>query len=199
MGAKGVSRPYDPGSFLVSDYMFWAPLIALMSGARVGEIAQLRPSDLRSQDGILVFDINADGNKSLKSAGTARLIPVHPRLVQLGIVELAGRRSGRDLLLPEVPSPIKGDHGAGLSKWMSGRFLPRLKLKTRDGLGFHGFRHTLKTMLRTAAVSDSVSNYICGHGARTVDERYGIVELAAAAAAIEKLVLPKVIDEIPHR
>jgi integrase len=161
-GAKGEKQIYEPGDFLLSDWMFWAPVIALLSGARIGEIVQLRPCDIRSQDGIDVIDVNEAGAKSLKNVGTARLIPIHSRLLSLGLIELAARRAvlGHTLLLPGVPKPIKGDQGAGASKWMSERFLHRLHLHTRPGLGFHSFRHTLKTALRSAGVSEPDSELI---------------------------------------
>ncbi|SFK18009.1 DUF6538 domain-containing protein [Falsiroseomonas stagni] len=198
-GAKSAERPYDPGSFLVNDWRFWAPVIALMTGARIGEIAQLRPCDVHERDGILVFDFNEDQGKSLKTDSSKRLVPVHSRLIAMGVVELASKRKALPLLLPDVPKPIAGDHGAGLSKWMSERYLVRVGLKTRPGLGFHSFRHSLKTLLRSAGVTDSVSSHIIGHSPRSVDERYGSVELKTAQDAIEKITLPQAVMDLRPR
>jgi len=55
-----------------SDY--WVPLIALFTGARLGEICQLYLSDIRQEEGIWVIDINDerdddDEDKSIKSEG----------------------------------------------------------------------------------------------------------------------------------
>ncbi|MEE8514588.1 MAG: DUF6538 domain-containing protein, partial [Gammaproteobacteria bacterium] len=47
---------------------FWLPLIAAFSGMRLEEISQLHRSDLREIDGLWAFDINAKGDKRLKSA-----------------------------------------------------------------------------------------------------------------------------------
>ncbi|MBX9593766.1 MAG: site-specific integrase, partial [Roseomonas sp.] len=198
-GAKSAERPYDPGSFLVNDWRFWAPVIALMTGARIGEIAQLRPCDVHEREGILVFDFNEDQGKSLKTDSSKRLVPVHSRLIAMGVVELASKRKALPLLLPDVPKPIAGDHGAGLSKWMSERYLVRVGLKTRPGLGFHSFRHSLKTLLRSAGVTDSVSSHIIGHSPRSVDERYGSVELKTAQDAIEKITLPQAVMDLRPR
>jgi integrase len=199
VGAKSAERPYDPGSFLVNDWRFWTPVIALMTGARIGEIAQLRPCDVHEREGILVIDFNEEQGKSLKTDSSKRLVPVHSRLVALGLAELARSRATLRLLLPDVPKAVAGDPGAGLSKWMSERYLPRLNLKTRPGLGFHSFRHSLKTLLRSAGVTDSISNHILGHGARSVDERYGSVELKAARDAIEKITLPQAVMDLKPR
>lgn len=69
---------------------------------------------------------------------------------------------------------------------MSERYLPRPGLKARPGLGFHSLRHSLNAFRRPAGLTDSISNHILGHGARSVDDRYGSVELKAARDAIEK-------------
>lgn len=202
-GAKDCHARYSPGARLVDDWMFWAPLIALMSGCRIGEIAQLRPNDIRQAHGHTVLDINEEGGKRLKNKGTARQIPVHPRLVELGLLRLADERqaAGHVLLLPELPRPVNGDPGSPLSKWMCERFLPRLGLKTRPGLGWHSFRHTLKTLLRNADVADTVNNHICGHDERTagVGARYGRIDLEAMAKALGRVTLPSAVNTIRPR
>ncbi|MBU8543408.1 MULTISPECIES: site-specific integrase [Roseomonadaceae] len=191
-GAKSTAKPYDAGDHLVSDWRFWAPLIALMTGARIGEIAQLSPGDIRVEQGFAVLDINEAAGKTLKNAATARLIPLHDVLVELGLMRLAAERvAAKSLrLLPGMPVPIHGDPGKAPGQWMSERFLPRMKLKTRAGLGFHSFRHTLKTLLRNAQVPDSVSNNVCGHDKRTVGDDYGSIDLAAMKSGLIAIKLP---------
>lgn len=202
-GARNDKHRYDPGCHLVSDWMFWAPLIALMSGARIGEIALLRPCDIRVEHGVEVFDFNEEGAKRLKNRGTARKIPIHSHLLKLGVLRLAEHRraNGHATLLPEMPKPILGDAGAPASKWMSERLLPRLKLKTRAGLGFHSFRHTLKTLMRAAHVPVDISNEICGHDERTsgVAAAYGLVPIEGMAKALESITLPEAVLRIPLR
>jgi site-specific recombinase XerD len=62
----------------------WAPLIAVFTGARLNEIAQLEISDIRQQDDIWYFDINDNGpRKSLKNASSARKIPMHSKLIHV--------------------------------------------------------------------------------------------------------------------
>lgn len=202
-GARSNRDRYSPGSHLVSDWMFWAPLIALLSGARIGEIAQLRPSDIRQVGSHTVIDINAEDGKSLKNQGTARQIPVHPQLAKLGFLELAEERlrAGHALLLPDIPKPVNGDPGSQPGKWMRERFLKRIGVKNRKGLGFHSFRHSLKTLLRDAQVPDSISNAICGHDERTsgVAAGYGVTGLEGMAAALARVKLPAALSTIPSR
>jgi len=203
-GAKTKTRPYDPGDYLVDDWMFWAPLIALFTGARIGEIAQLRPADIRVVEGVAVVDINEDDGKTLKNRGTARLIPVHKQLAEIGLIRLAARQQAAKarFLLPSMPAPVLDDPGKAPSAWMSERLLPRLKLKTRKGLGFHSLRHSLKTLLRNALVPDSISNNLCGHddrGRSGVGAGYGRIEVGAMKEGLEKIVLPEAVKLIKPR
>jgi integrase len=65
---------------------YWIPLIGLYSGLRLNEICQLHIEDVVNVDGHWCFDINDAGNKRLKNAASARLIPIHPRLIETGFV-----------------------------------------------------------------------------------------------------------------
>ncbi|MEG2046654.1 MAG: hypothetical protein RR100_07380, partial [Comamonas sp.] len=74
-------------------YHYWLPLLALFTGARANELAQLRLSDIVEKDGIMCIDINAgediDGmrRKSTKTVKTSvRLVPIHSDLIALGFL-----------------------------------------------------------------------------------------------------------------
>ncbi|AWF82576.1 hypothetical protein BTJ40_18165 [Microbulbifer sp. A4B17] len=49
-------------------------MIALFTGARCGEIAQLRAEDVREQDGITYFSINDEEGKAVKSKAAIRKV-----------------------------------------------------------------------------------------------------------------------------
>src|SRR5690606_16723312 len=56
-------------------YGLWIPRIMAYTGCRMGEAAQLRKADVRQEQGIWVFDINADSEqKNLKTDAAARLV-----------------------------------------------------------------------------------------------------------------------------
>ncbi len=67
---------------------FWLPLIALLSGARQSELAQLRIEDLRqdAETGVWFFAIGTEGGRSIKTASSRRMVPVHPHLVEVGLL-----------------------------------------------------------------------------------------------------------------
>ncbi len=83
-----LSKQYMTGNIKrATDY--WLPLIALFTGARLGEICQLRVTDIRKEDGIYCIDINEDDeDKSIKTKeSSVRLIPIHQVLLDLGLIE----------------------------------------------------------------------------------------------------------------
>ncbi len=69
-------------------YSLWIPRIMAYTGCRMGEAAQLRKTDVRKEQGVPVFDFNEDTEeKHLKTDGSTRLVPIHPRLLDLGILD----------------------------------------------------------------------------------------------------------------
>jgi integrase len=69
----------------------WCAAIALYTGARLEEIAQLTTADFREEaaNGARVWciDIHNGGENKLKNDSSARLIPVHSELVRLGLLD----------------------------------------------------------------------------------------------------------------
>ncbi len=61
---------------------YWLPLLALLSGARQGELAQLRVMDLAkdAETGVWHLDIGTAGGRSIKTASSRRKVPLHPAL-----------------------------------------------------------------------------------------------------------------------
>jgi integrase len=145
---------------------YWLPLVALYSGMRLEEIAQLRPADIREVQGIWVFDVNATGGKRLKTASSARLVPIHPRL--LGILEL---REGSSLW-PSLARGADGYWSSPFSKWF-GRFKRRAGISSRR-LTFHSLRHTFINELKQRGVDELTIRELVGHANPSITTgRYG--------------------------
>ena len=85
----GDKREHEPGVIKCRDWRYWLPLIALYSEARLGEIAQLLVKDVLEKDGHWCFHICKDGEiqKSVKTAGSERIVPIHPELISLGLID----------------------------------------------------------------------------------------------------------------
>ena len=165
------SEEYKEGTHRAS-YAFWTPYIALYSGCRLEEICQLHLADIRQEGGVWVFDINNKEEKKVKTRASARLIPIHPHLIQLGLLEHVEtlKTKGETRLFPEL-SQRRDGYGQTVSKWFQ-------RYKERCGIGegktFHSFRHTYITHLKHKQVDSFMLHELDGH---TIDSetmgRYG--------------------------
>lgn len=68
---------------------YWLPLLGLHTGARINELCQLKLTDIKQTPaGVWYIDIN-DGadDQSVKNSNSVRNVPLHPLLIQLGLLE----------------------------------------------------------------------------------------------------------------
>ncbi|MET3855393.1 integrase [Rhizobium sp. OAE497] len=158
-------------------YQKWGPLIGIYTGARLNEICQLEIADMREQDGIWCFDINADGDgKHVKTEASKRLVPIHRQLIQLGFLDYIEER--RKQKQPKVFSDFsysaQNGWGRNLGRWFNERFLPALGLKAK-GQSFHSLRHTANTRLLQANVEITLVKSLIGHeqDGMTVKQYFG--------------------------
>ena len=75
----------------------WLPWLAALSGARIGEVAQLWGNRITTEDGIAVMVIRpAEDGGSLKNEASERTVPIHPAILEAGFLEFVRQRgSGR--------------------------------------------------------------------------------------------------------
>lgn len=161
---------YNRNNLVRLEYQKWGPLIALYTGARLNEIAQIHLDDIREHEGIWCFDLNDnDESKKLKTEASRRLVPIHSQLIALGIVQYVRslRDAGDAKLFPRFEYCQKNGWGRSLGRWFNDQFLVKLGIKTK-GLSFHSFRHTVVSALLQADVDLKVVQTLVGH------ERQGV-------------------------
>ena len=110
----------SPGATLIADWHFWIPVICLYSGARLGEIAQLRTGDLKIVRGHWSFHITDEAEgQEVKTSGSRRVVPLHPELLRLGILKYHEHASaaGDGQLFPELSPNEHGRLAGSVSKW----------------------------------------------------------------------------------
>jgi len=80
----------------------WIPLIILYQGMRSNEIAQLYIDDIQERDRIPFFRItdNITRHQRVKSEPSRRSLPIHPKLIDLGVMEYV--RKIRDSGQPQL-------------------------------------------------------------------------------------------------
>nr|WP_256809034.1 site-specific integrase [Bradyrhizobium sp. Bra64] len=154
------------------DYQKWGPLIALYSGARLNEIAQIHLTDIRQKEGVWCFDLNDDDEtKKLKTDASRRDVPIHSRLIELGLLDHVQklRTENAQKLFPGFQYDAKNGWGRSLGRWFNDRFLVKTGLKDK-GVSFHVFRHTVVTRLLQAGIEQPLVQTIVGH------ERQGVTQ-----------------------
>lgn len=163
----GQHRPTDSARY-------WLPLLGLWTGARLGELGQLRVEDIkRTEQGTPYIDINADEPPmSLKTRNAARAIPIHPELGRLGFLHFVEklRAKGEKWLFPDMLETGRPNSYRATKQF--GSFLNATKLKAPDTC-FHSFRHGFRKALREGHVPDESAIMICGWSKGGMESHYG--------------------------
>ncbi|WP_426066927.1 tyrosine-type recombinase/integrase [Gluconobacter sp. NFX36] len=120
-------------------------MVAAYSGMRLGEICNLRNGDIETIDGVLCFRICAhpEDNWSPKTEAGERLVPIHSALLDWGILNF--QNAGEKYLFSELKISTDGNRGADFSRAFS-RY--KMMMELPPAVTFHGFRHTVSTLLR---------------------------------------------------
>jgi len=169
----------------------WIPWLCAYTGARVGEIAQLRGVDVVHQEGV-------DAIRITPEAGTvktrkARLVPLHEHILAQGFLNYVKTR-GKGPLFYEAPSKEPGAHdptNPRKPRYVKARehladWVRSLGVSDRELQPNHAWRHTFKQIADRVGISERMSDYITGHAHKTVGAGYGAPTLDDMAAALKK-------------
>ena len=186
---------------------FWLPLIGLFTGSRMSQIASLYCKDVTVKQGIPVIDFNeAEPDKSGKTDESFRLVPIHPLLMRLGLVEFANKVAsyGHKRLFPELRSYNNGTYAGRIDEWFNRNYLVSLNVRsTGDNKSFHAFRSTLLRLLKNVNIEEHTRNKIIGwakneeRANNVVREHYDEIILQDMLDSLNSLKLPPVFDRIP--
>ncbi|SFQ19722.1 hypothetical protein, partial [Tranquillimonas alkanivorans] len=175
----------------VGDPLFWAPLIARLQGFRMEECLQLGPEDFGSDRGIPYMRVRNTIINGVKTLTSERTVPVHPQLVELGLLKLVElrRRQGHIRLFPFLTrGKCKGTFSANFSK--SFAYYRRKHDIYWAGLDFHALRTTFHNDLLSDDKSDAIRCRLMGHartdeGDRSYGQSLGIEALASRLHSVK--------------
>jgi integrase len=169
-----------PGTFAAKR---WVPCLCAYTGARVGELAQLRKEDVRQEGEHWVIRVTPEAG-TVKT-NEARKIVIHPHLIELGFANFASSAPNGHLFLKvgkegDVLGPLQG---------LKNRLAEFARAIVTDPnvAPNHGWRHRFKTVGMEAGVAPRILDAIQGQAARSVADTYGDVTVSTMAAAIGKL------------
>jgi integrase len=80
---------FKAGDVQVRDDRFWMPLLLLFTGARSSEIAGLEVADVDPDHEVPHLLIRVNSVRRLKNKHSKRMVPVHPRLIDMGFLDFA--------------------------------------------------------------------------------------------------------------
>lgn len=169
--ANQIGQIFKPENFAAvgQEHTRWCLILALYTGARISELAQLALADIEQDSaGRWVIRIDTiEKDQSLKTADSRRTVPIHKDLIKLGLIKRVERlaEAGETMLFPKLKSGVNG-YGGAVSHGIS-RYLEKLQIKPRGGgkLGAHSFRVGLIQVLDDAAelVTDGECRLYVGH------------------------------------
>ena len=157
----------------------WFVLLAAYTGARRGEIAQLRAKDFKlDEESKIEYLLITDEAGSLKTGNALRRVPIHPKLIELGIKDFVAKA--------EVGIFPEGDVAAAMT-----RFFPSLMEKAgvekfnelQQSRSLHSLRHSFITETRGNGFSTDLVQSIVGHEITSA----GQTDIYTSEFSIEKL------------
>jgi integrase len=165
----------------------WIPWLCAYTGARVGEIAQLRKQDVQYHDGHPLIWITPEAGTT--KDGNARFVAVHSHLVEQGFLDFVrSRRTGPLFYDPSrhrggtQGNPQYNKVGERLAKWVRELGIDDTRIRPN-----HAWRHLFKTEARGVLMDVGTRDYMQGHVPATEGEAYGGFKPHVLAHAIAKL------------
>lgn len=178
-------------------YAYWGPLIALFTGARVAEVAQLRARHIREIEGRWCIDLTPSELR-IKTAPSRRRIPLHSGLLELGFHEHAAALAKTDdsqLVLRDIN--IEHDRpGKYLSRWFSTYRRQRFPKVEPRSITFHDFRDTMLNRAEDVSQDAPAIDALIGHSAKGEKRNYregnATFKLQRVSAVVDAVEFPSI-------
>jgi len=169
----------------------WLPWLCAYTGARAGEIAQLRGADCIEEDEVSAIRITPEAGTT--KTRDARVVPLHEHLIAQGFLKFVqangkGPLFYREDKAPPVdtdatnpPKPRYAKVRERIAEWVR-----KLGITDREVKPNHAWRHTFKQGCERHGITERLSDAITGHAALTVGRGYGAPSLQDKAAGLER-------------
>lgn len=170
-----------PGPHIIRRHRYWAQLIALWTGMRMGEVLQMEKGEVRQEGDIWYFAVTDEEQvsfdpvtyvKSVKNKNAVRDVPVHPVLVRLGLIDwVKGCTTHR--LFPEA-KPAKNGKLSSVYTKRANTLLRSAGIWQNRKKVFHSLRGNFTDALRAGRVDKEYREAMQGWEAqKSMDSEYG--------------------------
>ena len=172
----------------------WLPWLCAYTGARVGEVSQLRREDVLQDKGIWCIRITPEAGT--QKTDSAWLVPLHAHLLSQGFIRAIGLQAGP--LFFDPANHRGGSLGNPQSKKVSERIAKWVRSVGVEDPAVqpnHGWRHRFKTQARLYGMDAEARDAIQGHSRRSEGEKYGDKPTIVLARALNKLPAYRIMDD----
>ncbi|WP_430227655.1 tyrosine-type recombinase/integrase [Paraburkholderia tropica] len=163
--------------------LYYIPIIAMYSGMRIEEIAQLDLTDVQTENGVKVMRVQTINDEhQVKNATSKRPVPIHNKLLELGFwdyVEYVKKEGKETKVFFQIDRTKKG-YADRISK----AFTEHLKQVMVKSLvkTFHSLRKNFNNALKKKRVDEATRCQITGHSYHSTNnnvygEEYGVEDL----------------------
>ncbi len=168
----------------------WVPWLCAYTGARPGEMTQLRSEDVKKMgDGYFAHLTPAAG--TIKT-GQARMVPLHEHIIELGFIKFVKARGPGPLFYKPssragTVDPLNPKRGPAVkARENLGEWVRQLGVTDKELSPSHAWRHTFLSKARKAGIEESLRFGITGHTPTNVGRMYGEPEPEEMAEALKK-------------
>jgi integrase len=168
------------------------PLLCAYTGARAGEMTQLRSEDVHKIGGCYFAHLTPAAG-TIKG-GNARTVPIHDHLVELGFISFVKSRGAGPMFcrpLTNVGSveddPFNPKRSPAVkAREVLGVWVRSLGVTDPELSPSHAWRHTFLSKARQAGIEPALRYGITGHATKSEGEDYGVPEPEELARAIKR-------------
>lgn len=199
---------------LKAPWCYWVPLICLHQGCRVSEAAQLFTDDIIRMDGVPCIAFIADESdederpqeqasgsgkkhekkqrtyktveefRRLKTKSSRRIVPIHPKLVELGFLDFVNSFKQISALPQHLFNDLRWEEKAMFGRYPSQHVIQLLKnggiWKKYKKVG-HSLRSNFKQALERTMLPDNLQQRLLGHSPQSMkDEHYNETDIGPA-------------------
>ena len=161
----------------------WVPWLCAFTGARVGEMLQLRKQDVRREGTHWVVLITPEAGPV--KTDEAREVVLHRQVVESGFLDFVKASAAGHLFISPRGDELGVRNAVKTARNKVNMFV-REVVPDPNVDPSHGWRHRFKTVGIDEGVEMRVLDAIQGHAPRNISEGYGEVTIKAKANAIAK-------------